>query len=771
MSRYRILISVLLAAAALSVEARIEAPDHVIYGNATVFGAPAAPGQLVELQLLTTGEVISRYELGRDPRLGDQFALRVPMDAVNPRLDGRARPGDPVQIFLAGQLVAETTVGDEGVAVRLDIDPQNLGTGPSLAITDGTVFEGNAGTTPVVFDVSLNTTSDSPVVMDWETQDVSATGGASCGGGIDYLSDSSLLTISAGQSEGSVTILVCGDTVIEDTEQFELRITGVQNGVPERNAAIATIIDDDDVPGLRIADVSVVEPAQGTTTEAVFIPRLTKNSDFETRFNYTTEPVNAEPGIDYVPISGTATIPAGELNVEIPVTVLNAPNATPPKSFFLRISNPFNVILDDDEALGVINDRAFRPAVNPEQAVVNQENNVTGLAGPTSLAISPDGAHAYVTSEALDTLLVFNRNANSGRLELMTSYDNARAGFESMLLGAPMDVRVSPDGQHVYVASRTDNSVAVFARNSSNGSLTFIQNQQEGQMSSGSATLANAGLSGVRQLLVSADGRNVYAAGSEVDSVAIFARDLSSGELTFLEAEISGVDDAGDSGGEVVAMNRPSGLAESPNGEQIYVASRFGDAVQVFERDVNAGGAEFGRLNYVTAYQDGLAGITGLDGAYDVAVSPDGQHVYVSAEAGNNVTLFDRNANGELSLRKVIAQQFPEVPGLSGAQGLTVSPDGLEVFVTGFGSETDKSSLTIFRRLQEPENGLEVGDLVVRQTVFDDQGRVLFMAGATDVVASDDDQYLYVVANQDNAIVLFSRISLDIVFSDGFEDL
>ena len=767
MSRFQVLLSVVLALGVMSADARIEAPDHVIYGNATVFGDPAAPGQLVELQLLATGEIISRYELGRDARLGDQFALRVPMDAVNPRLDGRARPGDPVQIFLAGQLAAETTIGEEGVAVRLDIDPQNLGTGPSLAITDGTVFEGNAGTTPIVFDVSLNTTSTEPVVMFWQTQDGTATGGASCAAGIDYVSDSSSLTFSPGQSEGSVTVLVCGDTVIEDTEQFELRITGVQNGVPERNAAIATIIDDDDVPGLRIADVSVVEPAQGTTIDAVFRPRLSKNSDFETRFNYTTEPVNAVPGTDYVAISGTATIPAGQLEAEIPVTILNAPNATPPKSFFLRLSNPFNVIFDDDEALGVINDRAFRPAVNPGQAVVNQQNNVTGLAGPTSLVLSPDGQHAYVTSESLNTLMVFERNEVNGELRLLNSYDNSRAGFETMLLGAPMDVRVSPDGLHVYVAARTDNSIAVFARNTANGALTFIQNQADGAMSSATASAPNAGLEGARRLLISADGQNVYAAGSDSNAVAVFLRDAGTGELTFSEAEISGVDDPSDPGPSVVAMSRPSGLVESPDGRYVYVASRFGDAVQVFERDTDAGGADFGRLSFITAYRDGLDGITGLDGAYDLAISADGQHVYVSAEAGNNVTLFDRDANGELSLRRVIAQQSPDLPGLGGPQGLVISPDGLEVFVTGFAN----NSLTIFRRLQEPEDGLEVGDLVVRQTVFDDQGRVLFMAGPTGVAASDDNQHLYVVANQDNAIVLFERISLDIVFSDGFENL
>ncbi|MEM1082103.1 MAG: beta-propeller fold lactonase family protein, partial [Pseudomonadota bacterium] len=721
MSRYRIVISaVLLAVSALSF-ARIEAPDHVIYGSATVFGAPAAPGQLIELQLLATGEIITSYELGRDPRLGDQFALRVPMDAVNPRLDGRARPGDPVQIFLAGQLAAETTIGEEGIAVRLDIDPQNLGTGPSLAITDVTEFEGNAGTVAVTFDVSLNTTSDSDVVMFWQTQDLDATGGASCGAGIDYISDTDTLVFSPGQTEGSINLLICGDTVIEDAEQFELRITGVQNGVPERNAAIGTIIDDDNVPNLLIADVSVIEPTQGSTIDAVFVPTLTQNSDFETRFNYTTMPVNAVPNVDYIPVSGTATIPAGDLDVEIPVTVLNAPNATPPKSFFLVISNPFNVIVDDDQALGVINDRAFRPAVNPEQDIVNQQNNVTGLAGPTSLALSPDGDFAYVTSESLDTLLVFERNTGSGQLTLMTSYDSSRAGFESMLLGAPMDVRVSPDGLHVYVASRTDNSVAVFSRDQGNGTLTFIQNQAEGEMSTPSSSAPNSGLEGVRQLLISADGVNVYAAGADSNGVAVFARNPATGELTFVESERSGVDDPSDPGAAVESMNRPSGLAESPDGEQVYVASRFGNSVQVFDRDTNSGGADFGRLSFITTYEDGLAGITGLEGAYDIAISPDGLHVYVSAEAGNNITLFDRQSNGELELRSVIAQAIPELPGLGGPQGLTVSPDGLEVFVTGFAD----SSLTIFRRLQEPEDDLQPGDLVVRQTVFDDQGLVL----------------------------------------------
>lgn len=746
---------------ATAADARIEAPDHVIYGNATLYGDPVAPGQSVELRLTATGELLTSYELGSDTRLGDQFALRIPMDAVNPIIEGRARPGDPVKIYINDVLSAETTVGPEGIAVRLDIDPQNLGSGPSLDITDVQVFEGNSGTTPVVFDVSLNTTNpDDNVELFWETSDDTATGGATCGPGIDYLAGSSSLVLAPGDLGGSITVRVCGDGVIENTEHFQLVLTGVQGGVLARPSATVTIIDDDDVPALRVADVTLLEPAAGTTTQAVFTPTLSKNSDFEARFDYTTEPVNAVPGTDYVTTSGSVTIPAGDLEADIPVTILHAAGATAPKSFLLRFSNPFNLTFDDDAGLGVINDPGFKPAVELEQDVINQQDQVVGLASPTALALSPDGAYAYVTSEALDSVLVFRRRIADGHLSPVARYDIDAPGFESAGLTTPLDVIVSPDGRHVYVAAEEAGAVVVMARNASSGTLSFVENQDD-------TGAAGANLAGVRRLQISADGNHLYAAGSTANALVTFSRDAGTGALTFLEAEVSGVDDPDDGGSAVRDMGRPAGLALSADGGQVYVASRFGDAVQVFERDADPASADFGRLSFVTAYRDGALGIVGLDGAFNIGVSADNAHVYVAAEAENAVVLFDRNPDGTLQQRTVWARQSPDRPGLLGVQGLAISPDGLEVFAGGFAD----NSLTIFRRIQpDDEDNLPYGDLVVRQTLFDDQGELLNMAGPTAVVPSADDEHLYVVANEDNAIVVLRRISLDVVFDDGFGD-
>jgi len=758
--KHKLMLLLFVALVTLDVNARIEAPDHVIYGNATVFGEPAAPGQLIQARLLASGEIIAEYELGRDQRLGDQYALRFQMDTVEPRIEGRARPGDPVSIFIGDVAAADTIVGAEGVAVRLDIDPQDLGSGPSLIISEAnaTVFEGNAGLTDVIFPVSLNTTSEENVVLFWQTEDVSASGGISCTDGVDYLAEQNSLTLPPGQMQGSLMVSVCGDTVIEPTETFLIRLNGVQGGVLAQPSATATVIDDDDVPTLRIANVTVIEPAPGTTTQAVFRPQLSKNSDFEARFAYQTVALNAQPGVDFEATSGELTIAAGELEGQITVPILHAPGATPPKSFQLQLSEPFNLLLDERRVIGLIEDPGFAPAVVLEQDVINGSDDVVGLAGPTALALSPDGEHAYVTSEALNAVLLFARNSFNGRLSLLDRYDSSKPGFTDGLFAGAIDVVVSPDGEHVYVAAREDDNVLVLNRNTATGQLAFVQNRTQ--------NADNPGLDGVRRLQLSADGAHVYAAGSDANAIAVFARNADDGTLQSLEAEISGVDDADDDGPAVVAMTRPSGLTLSADGEQLYVASRFGDAVQVFNRDNDAASEDYGRLSFVTAYQNGLAGIVGLDGAFDIVASADNAQVYVTAEAENALVLFDRNADGSLSQRTVFSQELPDLPGLGGVQGLALAPDGLELFAAGFAD----SSVSIFKRARpDNDDDLIPGDLTLRQTLFDEQGAMLNLAGATRVTPSADDQFIYIVANQDNAIVVLKRISLDMIFFDGFE--
>lgn len=747
-------------------DARIEAPDHVIYGTATVFGDPAASGQVIQARRRASGELLAQYRLGVSERLGDQYAVRIPMDTVDPRVDGLARPGDLINIYISDELAGRTVVGKAGHAARLDIDPQNVGEGPSLEVADAELFEGNSGTVQATFEATMNTTSDNDVIVSWNTVDGSAIGRDACTTDTDYLASNSSLTIPAGSMLAEISITVCGDTIIEGTETFEIELSA-NGAVLARRRAQATIIGDDDVPALQLADVVVSEPGAGEAGQAVFRPVLSKNSDFEARFSYSIEPLNAVAGVDYVSTSGTAVIPVGEVETEIPIEILHVPGADEPRSFRLVASEPFNLSFEDDNALGVIRDPAYEPAVEQEQDVVNHEDRVTNLSGPTALALAPDGRHAYVTSESLDAILAFERNRASGRLSFIAQYDAAQTDFSPALLDGPMDVRVSPDGDHVYVASKNDDALVVFARSSASGALSFVENQENGVLGAAEAEATNSGLVGVRKLLVSPDGAFVYAAGTGANGVAVFERDAATGALVFVEAEINGNDDPDDAGGEVEGMGQPASLALSDDGAQLYVASRFGDSVQVFDRTASETDPDHGRLSFSTAYIDGLDGIDGLNGAFDIAVSDEGAHVYVSVEDEDGVVLFDRRADGTLVQRTVWRHDTVERPGLRGAQGLAIAPDGLEVFVTGLADH----SLSVFERMQPGnEDGLPAGDLRVRQTVFDDAGAVINMAGPTAVVPSEDNEHIYVVANEDDAIVVFRRISLDVIFDDGFGD-
>lgn len=728
---------------------KIEAPDHVIYGNVTVFGTPAAVGTLLELRRHPSDVVLARYTIGRDPDLGNQFALRIPMDSVEPRADGHARPGDGVRIYVDTRLAAETSVGEEGVAVRLDLDPQNMGTGPGIVVADGQGLEGNAGTSPVVFTLTLNTNSNDPVTVNWATQDGTAVGAAACAAGIDYVSDTGAAIVAPSTLTQTITVQSCGDGVIENNETFSLLLTGSTGGVLQDNLAVGTIIDDDDVPELVIPDTRVLEPGAGSV-DLVFRAQLSRPSTIATSFNYATQNLNASAGSDYSPRNGTVQIPAGTTQVEIRVPVLADASVEAREQFRLVLSAPLALRLQRLEAFGDIVDPAYDPAVFP----VDETQGPAGvLAAPSDVVLSPDGLHAYAASESLDTVVAYTRSAITGKLTLISSYTAASAGFSGALLDGPSDLAVSADGAHVYAAARNASAVVVLARNAGTGALSYVQSQ------------TRPALQGAAALHLSADDQHLYVAGASANALVVFQRDAGIGSLTFLETETNAVNDATDAGGAVQALDRPSGITSSSDGAQVYVASRFGNSVVTFQRN-NTVGTGYGRLSYVSGQRNGQAGVQGLGGAFDLVLSPDGQQLYVAAEASNSVVVFDRAANGALTWRAQWKKGDPGVHGLGGAQAIAISPDSTQVYVAGF---TD-NSFSVFRRATVAAPGVLVGDLAIQQTLIDGEGQVDLMNGPVAIATSSDNKHIYVAASGDNAIVVLTRQSNTIdLFKDSFE--
>ena len=244
---------------------------------------------------------------------------------------------------------------------------------------------------------------------------------------------------------------------------------------------------------------------------------------------------------------------------------------------------------------------------------------ITKLAGAMGISVSPDGRHVYVASNVDDAVVVFRRDGSTGQLTLVEELVDGAGGITS-LEGAEM-ITVSPDGQHVYVASEDDNTITVFARDDDGGALTLVEVKQDGV---GGMTA----LDRVQALAVSPDGAHVYAVSGDDNALVVFARDEDSGALTLIEAHRDGV--AGING-----LDGAEWVTVSPNGAYVYAVGDVDDALVVFLRD-----AATGRLTYLETHKDGVGGVNHLEDVEAVAVTSDSTSVYTVADLDDAISVF-----------------------------------------------------------------------------------------------------------------------------------
>ena len=302
----------------------------------------------------------------------------------------------------------------------------------------------------------------------------------------------------------------------------------------------------------------------------------------------------------------------------------------------------------------------------------------------------------------------------------------------------PYGLAISPDGKHVYTADDGDSIVTVFGRNQA-GNLFFQDAVVDG---SGGANE----LRGARMLLVSPDGKNVYVSAYNDNAITAFARNAENGVLTFLNRVKEG-----DSYGlcafppcpTLNALDGVYGLAISPDGRFIYASSTADHAISVFNRDQITGGIQLGIFNYpVQVYQNPPE----LVGAYGITLSPDGTQLYATGYASNTLLVFNRNGvNGTLSF--VEAYSKAQIAGLEGVFRVTTSSDGAYVYTASY----DTDSVTAFKR--NPASG----KLTHIATYTNGLDGVDGIDATTAVAISPDGTYLFATGFNSGAVAVFQR--------------
>jgi DNA-binding beta-propeller fold protein YncE len=321
-----------------------------------------------------------------------------------------------------------------------------------------------------------------------------------------------------------------------------------------------------------------------------------------------------------------------------------------------------------------------------------------GLGYAQGIAVSPDGRSVYATGSGDNAVVAFSRNTSTGELTpLGCVQDNDNGGDtcaeSSDGLDGPNTVVVSPDGNQVYVGSTFDDAVVRLNRNTTTGELTpagCIENTGGPD----SCVSSMDGLGGVQTVAISADGKSLYATGSDLYDVAILNRNTTTGALS--DGGCVEDDDAsGPCSQSMKGLSFPIGVAVSADGKSVYATGAQDDAVARLNRDTTTGA-----LTPAGCVDDNDTGADhcpqstdGLQFANGVAVSPLNNAVYV---AGSNddavVTLSRSKATGALTPVGCVDDTATGVDcpvsadGLDDPQSVTPSPDGSSVYTAAHGS-------------------------------------------------------------------------------------
>ena len=114
---------------------------------------------------------------------------------------------------------------------------------PGISISEASVLEGNVGPASMIFAVTLSARSAQTISVDYATADDTATAGS------DYLGTHGVLSFPPGTTNGTITVTVMGDTLIESNETFFVNLSNPTNATLDRARGVGTIINDDGLPG------------------------------------------------------------------------------------------------------------------------------------------------------------------------------------------------------------------------------------------------------------------------------------------------------------------------------------------------------------------------------------------------------------------------------------------------------------------------------------------------------------------------------------------
>ncbi len=319
-----------------------------------------------------------------------------------------ADPGCYVLTFIAP--AGETFNGDgwlslpqcvlEGEAIT-DLNAQfdgEVGGTIEVSIGNGATREGDVGEVrQVILPVTLAEPSDATESVTVSTADDTATAGE------DYVALTTTVTFAPGETEQSVAFDVLGDDVFEQPggidERFDVFLSDPSAGlVIGDGAGFARIIEDDepDAVLLSIADASVTET--DVNESITMTVTLSAAADTDVAVDVSAADGTALVGDDYMPVTETLTILAGDTSVTFDVMIVGDDVEESTEEFSVSLSNPVGAEIGDGTATVIIADDDAPVVTLPTLSIADASTSETDADGPVTLTVTmSEAAEADVT--------------------------------------------------------------------------------------------------------------------------------------------------------------------------------------------------------------------------------------------------------------------------------------------------------------------------------------------------------------------------------------
>ena len=156
-------------------------------------------------------------------------------------------------------------------------------------------------------------------------------------------------------------------------------------------------------------------------------------------------------------------------------------------------------------------------AIRTEPAETARHFVAAAGSGPRHIAFAPNGRFLYLVNELTADVQVLRWHARDGRLDPVQTIATNAPDHEGA--SSASEILVSADGRFVYAGNRAENRIVVFAVNPKEGTLSFLQRIDAGGEVPWGFTLHP-------------DGRWMLIANERSDWISIFVVDRRSGRLT-----------------------------------------------------------------------------------------------------------------------------------------------------------------------------------------------------------------------------------------------